>query len=177
MKNTPLSELRKKQNAYFRKIGIVKPGRRKKSTIEYIVERTYEALPKRLKEYIDDKDQIISVITNTIIQSGNAGQMNPYEALKQFAQYRQKKSGDNTKAYIYRRFKEEATSVYNKYNTYVYRLGYSSARYFMENATISQEGSLITATLELPPKTSGIAYEELYIEYDFSGQFLDAQMY
>lgn len=177
MKNTPLSELRKKQNAYFRKIGILKPGRRRKRTIEYIVERTYEALPKKLKEYIDDRNQIVSVITNTIIQSGNAGQMNPYEALKQYAQYRQKKSGDNSKAYIYKRFREEATSVYNKYNSYVYRLGYSSARYFMENATISQEGSVITATLELPAKASGIVYEELHIEYDFSGQYLEAHMY
>lgn len=177
MKNTPLRELRKKRDAYFRKIGIVTPGRRKKSTIEYIVERTYEALPKGLKGYIDDKAQIIKVVTNTIIQSGNAGQMNPYEALKQFAQYRQKKSGDNTKAFLYKRFKEETASVYNKYNTYVYRLGYSSAKFFMENAAMSQEGSLITAILKLPPKTNGITYEELYIEYDFSGHFFDAQMY
>ena len=81
MKNTPLSDLRKKGNAYFRNLGIVQQGRRRKSTIEYIVRRSFEALPKNLKAYIENPEQAIRVITHTIIADGKSGKMNPYVSL------------------------------------------------------------------------------------------------
>ena len=103
MKNTPLSELRKKSLQYFRKIGIVRGDGRRKKAIEYIVQKSYEALPKNIKKYIEDAEQIRTKVYNLIMAEGKSGEVEPYNALKQYAMDRKKKSGDNTKEYIYKR--------------------------------------------------------------------------
>ena len=78
MKNTPLSELRKKSLQYFRKIGIVRGDGRRKKAIEYIVQKSYEALPKNLKKYVEDPEQTKISVYNQIMASGGAGEN--YEA-------------------------------------------------------------------------------------------------
>lgn len=176
MKNTPLSELRKKSLQYFRKIGAVQGDGRRKKSIEYIVQKSYEALPKNLKKYVEDPEQAKSAVYNSIMTSGGAGEIDPYNALKQYATYRKKKSGDNTKEYIYKRFREEKPDVYSKYNSYVYRLGFSSAQYFKDNVTLEQDGSIVTVTTPLPPKSRGVTYSQLVISFDFSGDYIDAEM-
>ena len=105
MKNTPLSELRKKSLQYFRKIGIVRGDGRRKKSIEYIVQKSYEALPKNLKKYVEDPEQVKTSVYDSIMASGSAGEIEPYNAIKQYAMDRKKKSGDNTKEYIYKRFR------------------------------------------------------------------------
>lgn len=176
MKNTPLSELRKKSLQYFRKIGIVRGDGRRKKSIEYIAQKSYEALPKNLKKYIEDAEQIKTNVYNTIMASGKSGEVEPYNALKRYAMDRKKRSGDNTKEYIYKRFRQEVPNVYSKYNSYVYRLGFSSAQYFKEKAELSQEGSIVNVKVKLPEKTSGVVYDYLYIYFDFSGDYIDAVM-
>ena len=176
MKNTPLSELRKKSLQYFRKIGIVRGDGRRKKSIEYIVQKSYEALPKNIKKYIEDAEQVKDNLYNTIMASGKSGEVEPYNALKQYAMDRKKRSGDNTKEYIYKRFRQEVSGVYSKYNSYVYRLGFSSAQYFKEKAELSQDGSIVNVKVKLPEKTSGAAYDYLYVNFDFSGDYIDAKM-
>lgn len=177
MKNTPLSELKKKSLQYFRKIGIVRGDGRRKKSIEYIVQKSYEALPKNLKKYIEDAEQIKTNLYDTIMASGKSGEVEPYNALKQYAMDRKKRSGDNTKEYIYKRFRQEVPNVYSKYNSYVYRLGFSSAQYFKEkNAELSQDGSIVKIKVKLPEKESGVVYDYLYIYFDFSGDYIDAVM-
>ena len=176
MKNMPLSELRKKSLQYFRKIGIVRGDGRRKKSIEYIVQKSYEALPKGLKKYVEDPEQAKSAVYNSIMASGSSGEIEPYNALKQYAADRKKKSGDNTKEYIYKRFREELPAVYSKYNSYVYRLGFSAAQYFKEKAELSQDGSIVNVKVKLPKKESGVVYDYLYINFDFSGDYIDAKM-
>ena len=176
MKNTPLSELRKKSLQYFRKIGIVRGDGRRKKSIEYIVQKSYEALPKGLKKYVEDPEQAKSAVYNSIMASGSSGEIEPYNALKQYAADRKKKSGDNTKEYIYKRFRQEVSDVYSKYNSYVYRLGFSSAQYFKDNAKLEQDGSIVNVKVKLPKKESGVVYDYLYINFDFSGDYIDATM-
>ena len=176
MKNTPLSELRKKSLQYFRKIGIVRGDGRRKKAIEYIVQKSYEALPKNIKKYIEDAEQIKANLYDTIIASGKSGEVEPYNALKQYAMDRKKRSGDNTKEYIYKRFRQEVPNVYSKYNSYVYRLGFSSAQYFKEKAELSQDGSIVKVKVKLPEKEYGVVYDYLYINFDFSGDYIDATM-
>lgn len=176
MRNMRLSEIRRKKDTYFKKIGILTPRGRRKSSIEYIVARSYEALPKKYKSFIESPDQIIKVLTNMIVQSGEKGQINPYKALLENAKYKYRSSYAGTKEDIYKRFRQEYSDVYNHYNTYVYRLGFSASNYFYTNVKLSQEGSIVTATLQLPKKTTGIVYNELYIEMDYSGDYFFAEM-
>ena len=89
---------------------------------------------------------------------------------------RKRRSGNNTKEYIYKRFRQEVPDVYSKYNSYVYRLGFSSAQYFKEKAELSQEGSIVNVKVKLPEKESGAVYDYLYINFDFSGDYIDAKM-
>lgn len=176
MKNTPLSELRKKQSRYFQNIGIVQGDKRRSKSIKYIIERSYDALPKDLKGYIKDAEQIKANVYNLIMASGKSGEIEPYNALRQYAMDRKRRSGNNTKEYIYKRFRQEVPDVYSKYNSYVYRLGFSSAQYFKEKAELSQEGSIVHVEVELPKKKSGVVYNYLYINFDFSGDYIDATM-
>lgn len=176
MKNTPLSELRKKSLQYFRKVGVVQGDGRRKKAIEYIVQKSYEALPKNLKKYVEDPEQIKTSVYDSIMASGSAGEIEPYNAIKQYAMDRKKKSGDNTKEYIYKRFREEKPDVYSKYNSYVYRLGFSSAQWFKDNAKLEQDGSIVMITTPLPPKSRGVTYSQLVISFDFSGDYIDAEM-
>lgn len=176
MRNMPLNELKKKNNAYFRKIGIITPVGRTKQQIEYIVNRSYESLSKRAKQYIEDRQQIVNAITNAIIAGGEDGQMNPYQALKSYAMQRERSQGGGTARDIYRRFRLEDSRLYSKYNSYMYRLGYSGSAYFYDNVGIDQEGSTVIATLDLPPKTSGVIYEQLVITFDYSAQDFWAEM-
>ena len=177
MKNTPLSKLRRKSKSYFRKIGVVTKGRRKRSTIEYIVRKTYEALPKNLKEYLDNPEQMISAVSNIIIQQGETAQVKPYEALKQAAEYMKKKSGDNTRQFVWNRFRLEEPTLYAKFNSYMYRQGYSARNYWFENVGIRTEKSWIETVCELPIRDTGVQYTVLEINYDFSGQVLQAYLY
>ena len=176
MKNTPLSELRKKQSRYFQNIGIVQGDKRRSKSIKYIIERSYDALPKDLKGYIEDAEQIKANVYNLIMASGKSGEIEPYNALKQYAMDRKRRSGNNTKEYIYKRFRQEVPDVYSKYNSYVYRLGFSSAQYFKDNAKLEQDGSIVTVTTPLPPKSRGVTYSQLVLSFDFSGDYIDAKM-
>ena len=117
MKNTPLSELRKKQSRYFQNIGIVQGDKRRSKSIKYIIERSYDALPKDLKGYIEDAEQIKANVYNLRMASGKSGEIEPYNALKQYAMDRKRRSGNNTKEYIYKRFRQEVPDVYSKYNS------------------------------------------------------------
>ena len=176
MKNMPLSELRKKQSRYFQNIGIVQGDKRRSKSIKYIIERSYDALPKDLKGYIEDAEQIKANVYNLIMASGKSGEIEPYNALRQYAMDRKRRSGNNTKEYIYKRFRQEVSDVYSKYNSYVYRLGFSSAQYFKDNAKLEQDGSIVTVTTPLPPKSRGVTYSQLVISFDFSGDYIDAKM-
>lgn len=138
--------------------------------IRKIVERAYNTLPKSLKAYESNKTARINTAIHTIIASGTMGSFKPKTAFRQSLEAERKMTGYGTKKLLYTEFRTGMFSnVYNAYNTYVYRLGFSSAKYFFDNAEISQSGSIIEATVKLPPKTKGTTYDILYLEYNFSG--------
>lgn len=72
-----------------------------------------------------------------------------------------------TKREIYRKFREEESSLYAKYNSYVYRNGFSSAKWFLDNASVKVQGSIVSITVPLP-KGKRFSYDELVLEYDYS---------
>lgn len=176
MRDLPLSKIKKKPASYFRNIGVVKKGRRRKSTIEYIIRKTYEALPKGLKEYIEDPEQAIKSITNMISVSDMGANIRPYTALKQAAMYQKRKSGDNTRQFLWNRFRHEEGSLYAKFNSYMYRQGLSARNYWFENVAMERNKNYINAYCELPKRTEGVQYNMLEMEYDFSGEEFNAYL-
>ena len=184
MKSTQLSNLTMKQlkkiksKTFYRKLGVVRPGRRKRSTIKYIVEKSYEALPKAYKDFSQEfKNYLIENTVNTIMVSGASGEVEPYQAMFQQLKRSYKHGWEGTKRDIYTAFREQCPDVYAKYNTYVYRTGHSASTWFYDNADLkSTHGSIVTITVELPFKAKGIVYNTLTIVFNYSGQEIEANM-
>ena len=176
MRNTRLSDFKSKKSSYFKSLGNIQFSSRKET--DYIAYRSYEALPKKLKEFLkEDKRQIIKTTSNLVNVSGESG-LDVYQALKALAENRYSKVYSEQKKEVWDLFKKEETSVYNHYNSYIYRLGYSASKYWFENVKFSNvEGSLVTTSLELPVKMKGTIYTTLEIIYDYSTHFLQAIMY
>lgn len=186
MKNMRLSKLKKRSNKYFKNLGVVTSEGKSKKTIEYIVRRSYEALPKRLKEFVENPERIIQVATNTIIQAGRGGQFSPYKALMSMAQSKQRTSYYGTKMLIFKEFRVQEPSVYAKYNSYMFRRGFSSVKYWLDNVGLSIDGKIARTICELPPATLRAPhkagrpqsyYTALEIQYDLSTGDLTAYMY
>lgn len=176
MKNLRLSDLRKKSNKYFKKIGTFSAKNKRRTSVEYIVSRTFEALPKYLKEALEkDKTQYIQSITNNIIVLGDENKIDPYKALISIGKFQ---SGRTSQAKnVFSRFRNETPEVYSKYNSYMYRLGFSASQYFYSKAEWNSRGSIITINLELPKKDTGVYYEYLTITLDMSNNNdLEAEM-
>ena len=176
MKNMQLSNLRKRKSAYFKKLGDVRFESKKIS--DYISKRSYEALPKRLKEYVkDEKEQLVKIISNLISSSGEEG-IDVYKAIKSYASNKFDKVYSTQKKEVWESFKAMESSVYYHYNSYIYRLGYSASKYWFENVDFTNiEGSLVTTELELPKKINGVIYNTLEIIHDFSTGYTEAFMY
>lgn len=180
MSSLRLSDLRNKSNKWFKNYGIItKEKRTSQRTIEYFVNRAYEALPKKYKGYLEsEKERILNVAIHSIMLEGSESKWNVYEALKQRAQAIYKASGHQTAEFVYKCFREQRPDLYAKYNSYVYRLGFSSAKYFKSNFDYTSQGSRIYADVKLPAKFTGVIYGGLFIEFDFSGKMIiSAQMY
>ena len=176
MRSMRLSELRKRSNKYFKKIGNVS-SRTGKRTAEYIAKRSYEALPKRWKEYVskDDEKRFIKMIAHALPYSGEKG-INIFDAMKQAVREPYKRIYTSQKRELWNNFRVLESAVYNHFNTYMYRLGYSASKYWFENVEFSNKGgSVVTATLYLPQK-AGKSYTVLEMLYDYSGTYLNAYM-
>lgn len=166
--------LSKKSASYFRKLGVVQATKgTRRSTIEYIVRRSFEALSKREQKTIQDAERYIQGFTNIIMADKERGQVDPYLAFK--SQTRSALIG--TKEDLWRRFKAEESQIYNKFNSYMYRQGLSASNYWFDNVDIFVTNSIVKATCELPPRASGVQYQILFMQYDYSGDFFDAKLY
>ena len=176
MRNTRLSDFKSKKSSYFKSLGNIQFSSRKEA--DYITHRSYEALPKKLKKMLEeDKRQLVKIVSHLVDISGEEG-VDVYGALKSQAESRYNALYSPQKKEIWDLFKKEEASVYNHYNSYIYRLGYSASKYWFENVKFQNvEGSLVTTSLELPVKMKGTIYSTLEIIYDYSTHFLQAIMY
>lgn len=155
----------------------ISAGRKKRETIEDIVRKSYQALPQKYKEMIEDPETIIKATTNIIwVDKGRS--ISPYAAIKSYAQQRGRMQKMGTKYDLWRAFRTDpsTSAVYNKFNSYMYRNGYSARNYWFSNVEIKVERSVIYATCELPKNSKGVRYDTLEIEFDYSGGEIVAYM-
>lgn len=170
-----LKQLKKRSDKYFRGSAIIKKGRRRNKTIEYIVSRTFEALPENLKKYLkEDRESIIANLTQQVI-AFKEYDINPYMALEQMAKFKKRAMGDGTKEYIWSRFVNEYSRTYHRYYNYMRRIGYNPKEYWWSNVGVQSQGSITETQCELPNKYGG--YELLEINVNFSGDGIEAILY
>lgn len=171
-RNYTLKELRKKSDAYYRQSAILTKGKRTNKQIEYIVTRTFEALPQEVKKYLS-KDETIQNMVNSIVVRKDQD-FNPAALFREMARSAKRRTGDGTKEDIWSRFINETFTVYRRYYSYMKRYVYSPKDYWFENVDITQSGSTVYCECELIK--SNPLHSMLYIEYDYSGEEFQAYL-
>jgi hypothetical protein len=172
-RNYTLKELRKKSDAYFRQSAIIEKGRRTNKQIEYIVTRTFEALPENVKKYLSKDETIKNMVNNIIVMKDQ--DFNPSALFREMARSAKRRAGDGTKEDIWRRFIHEYFTVYRRYYGYMKRYVFSPKDYWFENVDITQSGSTVYCECELINRPNPL-YTMLYIEYDYSGEEFQAYL-
>ena len=154
-------------------------------------EKIYKGLPKWARDILaEDKDIALDVLVHDKLlgfldhnpQTGKPITMR--QSLLTQAEERSSHANLGIKKKVFTAFRRQDFRTYTQYNNYMYRNGYSSAKYFYQNAEISREkgGYRIIAKLELPkPKTKNRqALSELEIVFTFitSTEYdVDANLY
>lgn len=163
-------DLVRKNSAFYRKGGDIDIGRRREETIEYIVRRSFEAMPKAMQQEFSDYDKELNIknLARTMF-ADKSKKINAYKILLNIAEYKKNARGGGTLELIWGEFKVQRPDVYSHYNTYVYRLGHSPKQWFMDNAEHDQKGKYVDVSLSLPDKAGGIIYDTLELTFDFSG--------
>ena len=166
MKPIRLSDLKSKKNAYFKRLGQINSSAGR-YTVRYIVRRSLEALPKADKKFIEDTKQLEKTLTNLGMVTDEP--IDVYKAVKSYSSQQQYKSGYPRKRELFQRFKNEYPELFSKYNSYMYRHGFSASNYYFEHAKLSWGPSEVTATVELPSVTSVVKYGILELTEEYSG--------
>lgn len=168
MKRIRLSDLKSKKNAYFKRLGQINSSAGR-YTVRYIVRRSLEALPKADKKFIEDTKQLEKTLTNLVMVTDEP--IDVYKAIKSYSSQQQYKSGYPRKRELFQRFKNEYPELFSKYNSYMYRHGFSASNYYFEHAKLSWGPSEVTATVELPSVTSVVRYGILELTEEYSGDY------
>lgn len=137
---------------------------------------TYTTLPKWAKKVLkEDRFKYANSITAQIMQSDEE-RFKPYTILKQIATTL---SGRTPQALaIYSTLRNEAPSIYSRYNSYMYRQGLSASEYFYKNAEYEGRGSIVTVSVNLPENGKRVIYSTLEIVIDMSKSLIiDINMY
>lgn len=173
-----LNKLRKRKTQYFRTKKVrqqtIDRSFGSKKAIEYYVKSIYNALPKKDREFLSndyDIDLAINNLVNSIMYYKDNAVI-PYESFQELIRKQKRKGYIGTKEYIYKEFRTQEPELYNKYNSYVYRLGYSAMQWFMDKGNVEVKNSIITVDVELPDKYSGrVFYNTLHLKFERSGGF------
>lgn len=160
-----LKELRKKSDDYYRQSAILTKGKRTNKQIEYIVTRTFEALPQEVKKYLSKDETIMNMVNNIIVMKDQ--EFNPAALFREMARSAKRRAGDGTKEDIWRQFIHEYFTLYRRYYSYMKRYVYSPKDYWFENVDISVSGSSVYCECPLVNIPNPL-YKMLYIEYDYS---------
>lgn len=168
MRNLPLY---KRSNKYFKELGIVQKGKKSRKTIRYIVQRTYESLPKRISKYMEDPAQQIESLTNMIMAGED--KINPFKAMTHTAQSTKRAKSMGTREELYREFRAQNPSVYAKYNSYMYRQGYSARNYWFDNMDYVVDENYIRSFCELPKRIQPTGKKRQLVQYNVLEIILD----
>lgn len=155
-----------------------------------LASRIYQSIPKRFEDEYgqtiykeipeDDEYRIVRLISNMI----SAGEeVEPYAQIKSYIRQQYRGSWAGTKRDIFKYFKThlQTRPIYNKFNSYMYRNGYSAVRYWLDNVKVEKVKDVIYCHCELPSLgklralsnrsrrwKEKVRYESLEIEYNYS---------
>lgn len=192
----------KRSNQFIRQLREVDYSKLKKSQIRELVTKAFNALTDKEKSIVlgniqentkktfeyTTKDgekriskgtsvktrmrDIITEITNAINNTRDPSGYGPIELFATKIQHNKWESGLGDLETLYARFRTEAPQVYAKYNSYMYRNGYSASQWFLDNSHSSsvQRGSIVTTTVVLPTLGSNkrVTYTTLTVVDDKS---------
>ena len=174
MKNLRYSSLTKRKKTFYRNLGTIRTDNKSLKTLELIAKKSYEALPAKLKRYVEDPEMRIKYIAR--MSKFNNNGVNFYQSFVQSINKNPNYMWLENKKKVWDAFKTERPDVYHAYLSYMRRRGISGTYYWFDNVEFSQVNKdTVTATLDLNLNTgydvdrAVVFYDELYLEFGYSG--------
>lgn len=177
MKDLRYASLRKRKKAFYKNLGVIRTDNKSTKTLEYISKRTYEALPAKIKRYIDDPEIKIKFMVQEA-KYHNEG-FDFYQAFVKNAEGHIKYKWHENREKIWGAFKSQKPAVYSQYISYMHRRGISGTYFWYDNVEISHAGSIEYCELDLNLNTGYdvdkaiVFYGALYIEYNHSNDVIE----
>lgn len=167
MKNMRSNRRRKKGKRFYTKLEITR-GRKSKKTIEKMLREAKKYMKKKYQPYIDEA--MIKRFTNQIWVDTDI-KFKVIERLENYAYQQRYHAAADRKEDIYKQFRTDprTSSIYNKYNSYMFRNGYSARNYWFNNVTLDWEENFVFAYCELPKLSKGVHYGMLEINQQLTG--------
>lgn len=181
MKDLRLSNLKKRKKQFFKNLGTIRTDNKSYKTLELIARKSYEAIPSRLKRYIDNPEEKIKFAAR--LAHYNMEGFDFYKALVKTAEGNPRYSWHTNRETIWNAFKSQKPELYMRYISYMARRGIAGTTYWYDHVEFSHAGSVVYTMLSLDTNSSydvnkaKVIYQELFIDYDHSGGIIvDAGM-
>lgn len=177
MKDLRYASLKKRKKTFYKNLGTIRTDNKSKKTLEYIARRSYEALPSKMKRYVDDVESKISFIANEA-KYHNEG-FDFYQAFVKNVEGHPKYAWHTNREKIWAAFKTQRPDVYAQYLSYMRRRGLSGTYFWYDNVEIDHAGKIEYCELDLNLNTgydvdkAVVFYGTLYIEYNHSNDVIE----
>lgn len=184
MKNLRYTNLKKRKDNWYKNLGTIETKNKSTKTLEYIAKRSYEALPKRYKRYLDNPD--FEIKNAAMMAKYSSEGFDFYNAMLSKIERNPNFSWLKNRQKLWNEFRirAETKKVYERYMSYMYRRGINGTQYWYDNVEFTSiSSSYVYTELKIPDapgfeegKKNVVFYTALYIYYDYSGLRIEASM-
>lgn len=178
MKDLRYYSVKKRKKTFFKNLGTIRTDNKSPKTLELIARKSYDALPSKLKKYIDDPEAMIRYTAQ--MSKYNMEGFDFYKALSQAAMGNPRYAWLGNRETVWGAFRTQRSDVYSAYLSYMRRRGISGTQYWYDNVEFSKiGGSKVETFLDLDLNTGYdidkaiVFYGSLIIVYDFSGGYIE----
>lgn len=166
----------RKERKYYRELGMIDTTDKSMEELEKLVRKSFEALPSNYQKFVDSKEALIE--STTRMAKYEVTNINLYNALVSAVEKNPRYLWHENREKIWKNFQKNYPSLYRTYLSYMRRRGISGTRFWYDNVEFENYGSRVITTLNLETYTGYdidraiIFYDELVIEFDYSGDIL-----
>lgn len=163
-----------------------KRQKRRKLTLEEKIKKELYRLPKWRRKYLFENEAqeryLIENMKYSVIDAmNNQRKVDIYKAFFQQSSQGVRPKREGTLRDVFRAFRTQEPALYAKYNSYMYRNGYSASQYFydLSHADIEDKDYTTVIVIDLPEGIkSKTSYSQLTLEFNWQlGMILLAEMY
>lgn len=154
--------------------------KRRRLTLEEKIKKELYRLPKWRRKYLFENEAqeryLIENMKYSVVDAmNNQRKVDIYKAFFQQSSQGVRVRREGTLRDIFKAFRTQEPSLYAKYNSYMYRHGYSASQYFYDpsHADIQDKDYITVVTINLPEGIkSNTNYMQLTIEFNWQEEMI-----